>query len=241
VPVLPGSQGVLSTTEEAARTAEQIGYPVILKASAGADVGCALLRENLPSPGGSSKRSRKLARPSDARTLIWRNALEPFGTETYAGRTGHPVFAGSGPRVFGRLALQALCRLLERSGARGQAFGVSPEQRPVLPQILRFRQFLFVAVKDGQQLDLLFEKVPILVTSLDELRICLRKPGDQQMEVLDVSPGGGDHVPDGLSVGLIRLQEEGDLFAPLLDLAGVGPNVGKVRIREDRHGQNSQA
>ena len=35
VPVLPGSQGVLSTAEEAARTAKQIGYPVILKASAG--------------------------------------------------------------------------------------------------------------------------------------------------------------------------------------------------------------
>jgi len=31
VPVLPGSQGVLSTTEEAARTAEQIGYAVILQ------------------------------------------------------------------------------------------------------------------------------------------------------------------------------------------------------------------
>ena len=35
VPVLPGSPGVLSTPEEALELAEQIGYPVILKASAG--------------------------------------------------------------------------------------------------------------------------------------------------------------------------------------------------------------
>src|SRR5215469_3679700 len=35
VPVLPGSTGVLTTAEEALQTAESIGYPVILKASAG--------------------------------------------------------------------------------------------------------------------------------------------------------------------------------------------------------------
>ena len=35
VPVLPGSQGVLSDVKEAVRTAAEIGYPVILKASAG--------------------------------------------------------------------------------------------------------------------------------------------------------------------------------------------------------------
>ena len=35
VPILPGSEGVLSTAEEAIETAERIGYPVILKASAG--------------------------------------------------------------------------------------------------------------------------------------------------------------------------------------------------------------
>ena len=35
VPVLPGSEGVLSSPEEAQETAESIGYPVILKASAG--------------------------------------------------------------------------------------------------------------------------------------------------------------------------------------------------------------
>ena len=35
VPILPGSQGVLSSAEEALEMAETIGYPVILKASAG--------------------------------------------------------------------------------------------------------------------------------------------------------------------------------------------------------------
>jgi len=42
VPVLPGSPGVLASPEEALLLAEQIGYPVILKASAGAaDAACA--------------------------------------------------------------------------------------------------------------------------------------------------------------------------------------------------------
>jgi acetyl-CoA carboxylase biotin carboxylase subunit len=35
VPILPGSEGVLSSAEEAIETANRIGYPVILKASAG--------------------------------------------------------------------------------------------------------------------------------------------------------------------------------------------------------------
>ncbi len=35
VPILPGSDGVLHTLEEALATAEQVGYPVILKAKAG--------------------------------------------------------------------------------------------------------------------------------------------------------------------------------------------------------------
>ena len=35
VPILPGSEGILQSSEEAVETAERIGYPVMLKASAG--------------------------------------------------------------------------------------------------------------------------------------------------------------------------------------------------------------
>jgi acetyl-CoA carboxylase biotin carboxylase subunit len=35
VPILPGSQGILKNVEEAIETAEQVGYPIMLKASAG--------------------------------------------------------------------------------------------------------------------------------------------------------------------------------------------------------------
>lgn len=35
VPVVPGSDGVIDTLDEALRVAEKIGYPVMLKASAG--------------------------------------------------------------------------------------------------------------------------------------------------------------------------------------------------------------
>ena len=35
VPTVPGSDGVVSDPEEAARIADQIGYPVMVKASAG--------------------------------------------------------------------------------------------------------------------------------------------------------------------------------------------------------------
>jgi acetyl-CoA carboxylase biotin carboxylase subunit len=35
VPILPGSQGILKNVEEALETAEQVGYPIMLKASAG--------------------------------------------------------------------------------------------------------------------------------------------------------------------------------------------------------------
>ena len=35
VPILPGSEGILASVEEASQTAEQIGFPVIIKAAAG--------------------------------------------------------------------------------------------------------------------------------------------------------------------------------------------------------------
>ena len=35
VPIVPGSQGIINNTEEAIELAEKIGYPVIIKATAG--------------------------------------------------------------------------------------------------------------------------------------------------------------------------------------------------------------
>jgi hypothetical protein len=63
---------------------------------------------NLPAVG-----NQDLSRVSICQVLTLQVTQQPFGAETYGGRTGHPVFAGSGPRVCGGLALQALCRLLE--------------------------------------------------------------------------------------------------------------------------------
>jgi acetyl-CoA carboxylase biotin carboxylase subunit len=52
VPVLPGSTGVLQSPEEALEVAEQIGYPVILKASAGGGGrGMRVVREAADLPG----------------------------------------------------------------------------------------------------------------------------------------------------------------------------------------------
>ncbi|MBL8290876.1 MAG: hypothetical protein JNN08_03515 [Bryobacterales bacterium] len=65
---------------------------------------------------------------------------------------------------------------------------MSPKHGPVLLHVVRFHQLVLIVVKDSQQLDFLLEKVPILVTSLDELRICLRKLDDQPLDVLDIPP-----------------------------------------------------
>src|ERR1700730_5906230 len=52
VPVLPGSAGVLQSPEEALEVADQIGYPVILKASAGGGGrGMRVVREAADLPG----------------------------------------------------------------------------------------------------------------------------------------------------------------------------------------------
>ena len=52
VPILPGSGGVLSTAEEAVETARSIGYPVIVKASAGGGGrGMRIVRQDSEMPG----------------------------------------------------------------------------------------------------------------------------------------------------------------------------------------------
>ena len=52
VPILPGSKGILKDAEEALETAERIGYPVMLKASAGGGGrGMRMVREASEMPG----------------------------------------------------------------------------------------------------------------------------------------------------------------------------------------------
>jgi len=75
VPILPGSEGVLSSAEEAIETAERIGYPVILKASAGeADAACASSAAPMNCPVCSCRLSRKPGRLFRAPTFIWKNS-----------------------------------------------------------------------------------------------------------------------------------------------------------------------
>ena len=71
VPVLPGSPGVLKTPEEGLELAEEIGYPVILKASAGGG-GRGMRVVNTPTscPRSSPRRRTRPAAPSVPPTSI---------------------------------------------------------------------------------------------------------------------------------------------------------------------------
>jgi acetyl-CoA carboxylase biotin carboxylase subunit len=61
VPVIPGSEGVVPTVEEAVTLGEEIGYPVIVKAAAGAGAAaCA-------SPGARARCAARTRRPSGKR------------------------------------------------------------------------------------------------------------------------------------------------------------------------------
>src|SRR5882724_4257657 len=70
VPILPGSDGVIKTEEEALATADAIGYPVILKASAGGGGRCLC------------RRSRKPVRRSVARTFTSKNSFADRATSS---------------------------------------------------------------------------------------------------------------------------------------------------------------
>jgi len=65
-----------------------------------------------------------------------------------------------------------------------------------------------------------------MIASLYELRILLRELDDELVEVLDVFPHGLKAVADALSVRLLHAKKATHLFAPLFDLAGVGPDLG---------------
>ena len=64
VPVIPGSPGVIDTVEQALAIAEQIGYPVMLKAAAGGGgkgIRKVLTREDLPTQFTSAQQEAKAA------------------------------------------------------------------------------------------------------------------------------------------------------------------------------------
>ena len=68
VPILPGSEGILKSAEEALETAERIGYPVMLKASA----------------GGGGRGMRVVREPSELPSLLTQAQQEAgaaFGSE----------------------------------------------------------------------------------------------------------------------------------------------------------------
>ena len=85
VPILPGSDGILKNAEEALETAERIGYPVMLKASAGGGGrGMRMVREAVRAavavdagPAGSA--GRVLIVP----TSTWRSWSKRRGTSSF--------------------------------------------------------------------------------------------------------------------------------------------------------------
>lgn len=84
VPTIPGSEGILETEEDAIRTAEELGFPVIFKASAGG--------------GGKGMRIvNNVAEVSAAFRLVQREAANAFGVpdiylEKYMERPRHIEF-----------------------------------------------------------------------------------------------------------------------------------------------------
>ena len=74
VPVTPGSDGVVATVEEALAAAERVGYPVLLKASAGAADGASVAATAPASCLRPLPSRRRRPRPaSAATTCIWRS------------------------------------------------------------------------------------------------------------------------------------------------------------------------
>ncbi len=69
IPVVPGSEGALANTEEALKIAEEIGYPVIIKAAAGGGgrgMKVANSREDLPNAFATARSESKAAFGDDA-------------------------------------------------------------------------------------------------------------------------------------------------------------------------------
>src|SRR5437899_10830870 len=77
VPILPGSDGVIASAEEAAEWAKTIGYPVIVKASAGGGGrGMRIIREEAEIDNRSNSAQAEAAAASGNVTLLMEQLSE---------------------------------------------------------------------------------------------------------------------------------------------------------------------
>ena len=86
VPILPGSEGVLKSAEEALETAERIGYPVMLKASAGGGGrGMRVVQQRRPSCRRLLAQAQQEAGAafSVARTCTWKSSSQARATSNF--------------------------------------------------------------------------------------------------------------------------------------------------------------
>src|SRR5271154_4506369 len=83
VPILPGSDGIIASEGEAVEWARQVGFPVIMKASAGGGAACALsaMKRNCLDYFGRH-RQRRRARLAMA-TCIWKSLSSIRGTLSF--------------------------------------------------------------------------------------------------------------------------------------------------------------
>ncbi len=100
VPLMPGSDGVIETIEEALETAEKIGYPVIVKASAGGGGrGMRIVNgpEGLPDLYNTARSEAKIAFGDDA-VYMEKYLLEPRHIEVQIMADGHGTVVHLGER-----------------------------------------------------------------------------------------------------------------------------------------------
>ena len=84
VPILPGSEGILASEGEAMEWAKQVGYPVIIKASAGGGGrGMRIVRSEQELPGLLRRPSQKPQPPSATATSTWRSSLSGPDTSSF--------------------------------------------------------------------------------------------------------------------------------------------------------------
>jgi acetyl-CoA carboxylase, biotin carboxylase subunit len=81
VPVVPGSEGLIEDETEALRVAHEIGFPVLIKATAGGGgKGMRVASNDLALKAALTQARPKLKRPSGIPACTWRNTSSDLGT-----------------------------------------------------------------------------------------------------------------------------------------------------------------